>query len=92
LWNDGGMVKDETDDPTGLMIVNPLERLARLIRAREHDGGLNRAMGGIALSEPRKSLLRFALGLDALPRRHQGHDFPNTEGAGAQGLRQQVAA
>lgn len=37
------MVKDETDDPTGLMIVNPLERLARLIRAREHDGGLNPA-------------------------------------------------
>lgn len=37
------MAKDETDDPTGLMIVHPLERLARLMRAREHEGGLNPA-------------------------------------------------
>lgn len=37
------MAKNETDDPPGVMIVWPLERLARLVRAREHEGGLNPA-------------------------------------------------
>jgi DNA-binding MarR family transcriptional regulator len=37
------MVSDEDDETDGRMIVWPLERLARLMRAREHDGGLNPA-------------------------------------------------
>jgi DNA-binding MarR family transcriptional regulator len=37
------MAKDEEDGPQGVMIVWPLERLARLMRAREHEGGLNPA-------------------------------------------------
>ena len=37
------MSHDEDDDTGGSMIVRPLERLARLMRAREHDGGLNPA-------------------------------------------------
>lgn len=37
------MASEEDDGPDGSMIVWPLERLARLMRAREHDGGLNPA-------------------------------------------------
>jgi DNA-binding MarR family transcriptional regulator len=37
------MASDEDDEADGRMIVWPLERLARLMRAREHDDGLNPA-------------------------------------------------
>jgi len=37
------MASDEDDKTDGRMIVWPLERLARLMRAREHDDGLNPA-------------------------------------------------
>ena len=37
------MADDEDDDADGQMIVWPLERLARLMRAREHEDGLNPA-------------------------------------------------
>jgi DNA-binding MarR family transcriptional regulator len=37
------MAGDEDEDTGGRMIVWPLERLARLMRAREHEGGLNPA-------------------------------------------------
>ena len=37
------MASDENDEADGRMIVWPLERLARLMRAREHDDGLNPA-------------------------------------------------
>ena len=37
------MAYDEDDDADGQMIVWPLERLARLMRAREHEDGLNPA-------------------------------------------------
>lgn len=37
------MAKEENDEPKGVMIVWPLERLARLMRAREHEDGLNPA-------------------------------------------------
>lgn len=37
------MSSDEDADVDGLMIVWPLERLARVIRARDHEGGLNPA-------------------------------------------------
>jgi DNA-binding MarR family transcriptional regulator len=37
------MAGDEDEEIDGRMIVWPLERLARLMRAREHDGGLNPA-------------------------------------------------
>jgi DNA-binding MarR family transcriptional regulator len=37
------MASDEDDKTDGRMIVWPMERLARLMRAREHDDGLNPA-------------------------------------------------
>jgi DNA-binding MarR family transcriptional regulator len=37
------MTGDDGEEATGAMIVLPLERLARLVRAREHEGGLNPA-------------------------------------------------
>ncbi len=37
------MSEDDEDSADGSMIVLPLERLARVMRAREHDGGLNPA-------------------------------------------------
>ena len=37
------MASDEEDVPDGRMIAWPLERLARVMRAREHEGGLNPA-------------------------------------------------
>jgi DNA-binding MarR family transcriptional regulator len=37
------MAGDDEDDADGRMIVLPLERLARVMRAREHEGGLNPA-------------------------------------------------
>lgn len=37
------MAGEDNADVDGLMIVWPLERLARVMRAREHDGGLNPA-------------------------------------------------
>lgn len=37
------MATEEDDDPQGEMIVWPLERLARLMRAKEHEGDLNPA-------------------------------------------------
>lgn len=43
LWNDSGMASEDDNDPRGDMIVWPLERLARIVRAREHEGGLNPA-------------------------------------------------
>lgn len=37
------MATEDDGDPRGVMIVWPLERLARLMRAREHERGLNPA-------------------------------------------------
>ena len=37
------MAGDDEDDATGDLIVWPLERLARLMRAKEHEDGLNPA-------------------------------------------------
>ena len=37
------MSEDGEDQADGAMIVWPLERLARVMRAREHEGGLNPA-------------------------------------------------
>ena len=37
------MAGEDDDDVDGRMIMWPLERLARIMRAREHEGGLNPA-------------------------------------------------